>query len=55
MTYGEYYCIVKYDMKLIDGNWIANTPKIKIPHKMSRDEASKFYTLKLRGYWKSLK
>ena len=54
MTYGEYYYLVKYDMKLVSGNWVANTPKIKIPRKMSRDESSLYYTLKFREYWKSL-
>lgn len=52
MTYGEYYCQVKNDMKLKNGEWIANKPKIKIPIRMSRKEADKYYTLKFREYWK---
>jgi hypothetical protein len=52
MTYGEYYYQVKYDMKLKDGEWVANKPNIKIPTKMSREEAAKYYTLKFRKYWK---
>ena len=52
MTYGEYYYQVKYDMKLKDGEWVANKPNIKIPSKMSREEAAKYYTLKFRKYWK---
>lgn len=55
MTYGEYYYLVKYDMKLVNGNWVVNTPKMRIPHKMSREEASLYYTLKMRKYWQNLK
>ena len=51
MTYGEYYYQVKYDMKLVEGTWVANTPKIKIPPKMSKDEAAIYYTHKFRKYW----
>ncbi|QOY50937.1 hypothetical protein [Candidatus Sulfurimonas baltica] len=54
MTYGEYYYLVKYDMKLVDGSWIAKSPNMKIPLQMSREEASVYYTLKFREYWKSL-
>ncbi|EDZ63294.1 hypothetical protein SMGD1_2004 [Sulfurimonas gotlandica GD1] len=52
MTYGEYHYQVKYDMKLKDGVWKANKPNIKIPIRMSREEADKYYTLKFREYWK---
>ena len=55
MTYGEYYYLVKYDMKLVDGAWITKPPNMKIPVRMSKDEAAKYYTLKLREYWESLK
>jgi len=55
MTYGEYYYLVKYDMKLVDGSWIAKPPYKKIPHKMSTQDASIYYTLKFRKYWESLK
>ena len=54
MTYGEYYYLVKYDMKLVDGTWVAKSPNIRIPLKMSREEASIYYTLKFREYWDSL-
>jgi len=53
MTYGEYYYRVKYDMKLVDGTWISQPLNMKIPIKMSKDEASIYYTCKLREYWKS--
>ena len=51
MTYGEYHYLVKYDMKLVDGSWIVKSPNMKIPHKMPREEASIYYTLKFREYW----
>ena len=55
MTYGEYYYLVKYDMRLVDGSWISKPSKIKIPLKMSKDEASIYYTHKFREYWDGLK
>mgnify|MGYP006995571294 FL=1 len=54
MTYGEYYYLVKYDMKLVDGSWMAKPPNIRIPNKMPRVEASIYYTLKFREYWNRL-
>ena len=54
MTYGEYYYLVKYDMKLVDGSWIVKPPNIRIPNKMPREEASIYYTLKFREYWNRL-
>ena len=29
MTYGEYYYRVKYDMKLVNGNWVSKPLIIK--------------------------
>ena len=55
MTYGEYYYLLKYDMKLVDGIWVTKKPSIKIPPRMSNKEASKYYTLKFQNYWDSLK
>ena len=54
MTYGEYYYLVKYDMKLVDASWIVKPPYKKIPHKMSKPDASIYYTLKFKKYWESL-
>ena len=54
MTYGEYYYRVKYDMKLVDGSWVTKPPYSKIPTRMSKQEASIYYTLKFRKYWSSL-
>ena len=51
MTYGEYYYLVKYDMKLVNGDWVAKRPYTKIPSRMSRDEAAVYYTHKLKDYW----
>ncbi len=51
MTYGEYYYLVKYDMKLVNGNWISKPLNIKIPRRMSREDAAIYYTEKLRKYW----
>lgn len=51
MTYGEYYYRVKYDMKLVDGEWVANKPKMKVPNRMSKEEADIYYTEKFRKYW----
>lgn len=55
MTYGEYYYLVKYDMKLVDGSWITKSPNTKVPAKMSKHAASKYYTKKFRKYWDNLK
>ncbi len=55
MTYGEYYYQVKYDMKLVDGNWVSKPLNMKIPIKMSRKDADIYYTQKFRLYWASLK
>ncbi|MDX9744774.1 MAG: hypothetical protein RBT59_13210 [Arcobacteraceae bacterium] len=55
MTYGEYFYLVKYDMKLVDGTWVSKSPNMRIPLKMSRVEASMYYTHKFREYWNSLK
>lgn len=54
MTYGEYYYLVKYDMKLVDGSWIAKPPNMKVPIRMPKAEASVYYTNKFREYWNSL-
>ena len=51
MTYGEYYYKVKYNMKLVDGTWVADIPKMKIPVKMSKQDATLYYTSKLRDYF----
>jgi len=55
MTYGEYYYLLKYDMKLKDGVWVTSKPKITIPHKMSRKDADIYYASKFNEYWKSEK
>ncbi len=54
MTYGEYYYLVKYDMKLIDGVWVSRKPSVTIPTKMVKKEATVYYTNKFRKYWKNL-
>lgn len=51
MTYGEYHYVVKYDMRLVNGEWVVNKPNIAIPNKMSKDAASIYYTNKFREYW----
>ena len=55
MTYGEYYYLVKSDMKLKDGVWITNRPNITIPLRMSKKEAVIYYNSKFRRYWASIK
>ncbi len=55
MTYGEYYYLLKYDMRLVDGSWVASKPSIKIPTRMSKEEATIYYTLKLRKYFNKKK
>jgi len=50
MTYGEYYYRVKYDMKLVNGNWISKPLNIKIPRKMSKEDAAIYYTQKFKEY-----
>ncbi|MEA1893034.1 MAG: hypothetical protein U9N33_10030 [Campylobacterota bacterium] len=51
MTYGEYYYKVKYDMKLVDGTWVSKPPNMKIPARMSREDADVYYSEKFRKYW----
>jgi len=54
MTYGEYYYLIKYDMKLKDGVWITNKPNITIPLRMSKEEAVAYYSAKFARYWISM-
>lgn len=51
MTYGEYHYVVKYDMRLVNGDWVVNKPNITIPNQMSKEDASVYYTKKFRDYW----
>ena len=51
MTYGEYNYLVKESMKLKNGVWIANKPAMSVPARISRSEASAYYTLKFKKYW----
>ena len=51
MTYGEYYYLIKYDMRLKDGVWVTNKPRITIPSRMCREEALEYYTRKFSDYW----
>ncbi len=53
MTYGEYHYMVKYDMKLVNGEWVVNKPNIAIPLKMSKEKASIYYKKKFNNYWNS--
>jgi len=55
MTYGEYHYAVKYDMRLVNGEWVVNKPNITIPNKMSKEDASAYYTKKFREYWEKNK
>ena len=55
MTYGEYHYLIKYDMKLVNGDWVVNKPNIAIPNKMPKEKAEIYYRDKLREYWASLK
>ncbi len=54
MTYGEYYYLVKYDMRLEAGKWITKKPTISIPVKMTRKLALTYYTQKFNYYWQSI-
>ena len=51
MTYGEYNYLVKNNVKLKDGVWVADKPIMKVPTRMSKEDASTYYTLKFRNYW----
>jgi hypothetical protein len=53
MTYGEYYYMIKHNMKLVNGEWIVNKPDVAIPLRMSKKQANIYYTQKFRNYWKS--
>lgn len=55
MTYGEYHYLVKYDMRLVNGEWVVNKPNVAIPNRMSKEQASAYYTKKFQTYWDSLK
>ena len=52
MTYGDYYNRVKYDMKLVNGNWIPEPAYMKTPRRMSRKDAAIYYIQKLKKYRK---
>lgn len=54
MTYGEYHYLVKYDMKLVNGEWVVNKPNVTIPNKMSKEAANTYYNRKFRDYWDTL-
>ncbi len=51
MTYGEYYYLIKYDMRLMNGVWVANKPRVTIPTRMKRDEAMIYYCKKFAKFW----
>ncbi|MFT5659703.1 MAG: hypothetical protein ACI9TV_000325 [Sulfurimonas sp.] len=53
MTYGEYNYLLKESMTLKNGVWIATRPAMSTPAKMSRKEASIYYTCKFSKYWES--
>ena len=53
MTYGEYHYAVKYDMRLVNGDWVVSKPNISIPNKMSKEEASIYYNKKFKAYWEA--
>ena len=38
-------------MKLINGVWVSKPLNMKIPPRMPKDEAAKYYTRKFREYW----
>lgn len=54
MTYGEYYYLIKYDMKLIDGVWVSKKPSVTIPTRMPKRDASAYYRKKFNRYWETL-
>jgi len=54
MTYGEYYYLIKYEMRLVNGVWVATKPRVTIPTRMKRKEALIYYTAKLKKYWISI-
>ncbi len=51
MTYGEYYYLVKYDIKLINDKWVSKPIKMNVPKQMSREDATVYYAHKFREYW----
>ena len=54
MTYGEYYYLVKYDMRLKNGVWVTSKPKMTIPTRMSKKDALEYYGDKFDLYWESI-
>jgi len=54
MTYGEYYYLIKNEMRLKDGVWVTSKPNIAIPPKMKRKDALKYYQQKFNNYWRQI-
>jgi hypothetical protein len=52
VTYGEAHTERKMSMRMVKGKWIA-TPLRQHKDQMSRDQASEYYTKKLRELYKS--
>ncbi len=52
MTYGDY--LIKYDMRLKNGVWVTNKPRITIPPKMTRADAFVYYNNKFAKYWETV-
>ncbi len=54
MSYGEAYTHLKMNVKMVEGEWI-NIPVPKHKPKMSRAEATEYYSSKFARYWKENK
>ena len=51
LTYGEYWVHIKWSMKMIDGIWILDKPNVSQPTQMNREDATIYYTQKIKAYW----
>lgn len=51
LKYGEAYTIVKMGMKMINGEWVVKQVPKHLP-RMSKKQASQYYSEKFNRYWK---
>ncbi len=51
LTYGEAHTREKESLSLINGEWVQTVHIIKKPQRMSREDANKYYTNKIRNYF----
>ncbi|MEA1892681.1 MAG: hypothetical protein U9N33_08225 [Campylobacterota bacterium] len=53
LTFGEAFTARKFSIRLVKGRWLGD-PVMGHKPQMNKDDASVYYTNKLRGIWKML-